>query len=121
MRERGFSMKLTHGESACLYPGKGFALPAVVIQSLVVCVITEFFLVLDREGFNPVFDFHDAVLCSKPITKEEANGMVLPIIEQLIRLHELFWPVQDAGFVKVKNLQNSKELYDLTVLQADVE
>lgn len=76
---------------------------------------------MDKEGFNPVFDFHDAVLCSKPITKEEANEMILPIIEQVIRLHELPWLVQDAGVVKVKKLRSSKELYELSVLQADVE
>lgn len=110
IRDRGFSTKLSHGEPASLYPDKGFALPALVIQLLIVCVITEFFLILDTKDLNPVFDFHDAVLCAKPISEEEGNRMILPIIEELIRIHGLSWSIQDVNVIKVKKLKYSKKV-----------
>jgi hypothetical protein len=90
-----------------------YRLLAHVCQSLVAAMITDFYIRLDKEGFEPVFDIHDSVVVRKE-PNNVVNEYVVQIIEMLLeRYGVVFNGLRHCNLVKIEKIEYDTDVTSL--------
>lgn len=117
-----FYPELPNGVPLKFDRGKPHSVPPIVMQAHVSKIINMLFNKLWEDGFEPVFDIHDAVVTRKPVEKEYANKIVREAVLELIVSYGLDWEVpEDTMFVTVDPIKYEPNLPELKSYSVDLE